>query len=239
MLWFLWFKDLFKFDSEVVHLRFTKLVFGLRPSPAMLGAVISHHLSKYKHLDQGFIITSHDSFCVDNLVSGGSNVKQAFKTYCTTKNVMSEGGFNLQKWNSNFQELMRQIQITETLTEKTSLCFVTFSPSDIAKEENCLLVKPFSNNTELLSKLLDIGWDDHSDEFIFDLTELIEHGKQISPSKRSLLKFTVRIFDHLGLLSPFVIHLRILFVLISVTGMILCKEIYSNNGKWLSLNLLP
>ena len=29
--------------SEVVHLRFTWLVFGLRPSPAILGAVIAQH----------------------------------------------------------------------------------------------------------------------------------------------------------------------------------------------------
>ena len=40
MLRFLWFKDPGKLNSEFVHLRFTRLVFGLRPSPAMLGSTI-------------------------------------------------------------------------------------------------------------------------------------------------------------------------------------------------------
>ena len=43
MLRFLWFKDPHREDSEVVQFRFTRLVFGLRPSPAILGAVIAHH----------------------------------------------------------------------------------------------------------------------------------------------------------------------------------------------------
>jgi len=47
MLRFLWFKEPYKAESEVAHFRFTRLVFGLRPSPAILSCVISHHLNKY------------------------------------------------------------------------------------------------------------------------------------------------------------------------------------------------
>ena len=57
---FLWFEDPLKLDSEVTHFRFTRLVFGLRPSPAILGSVISHHLSKYKDNDQSIITLIHD-----------------------------------------------------------------------------------------------------------------------------------------------------------------------------------
>ena len=31
-------------DSEILELRFTRLVIGLRPLPAILGAVIAHHI---------------------------------------------------------------------------------------------------------------------------------------------------------------------------------------------------
>ena len=48
-LWFLWVEDPKNSASEVIHLRFTRLVFGLRSSPAVLGAVISHHLGFYKN----------------------------------------------------------------------------------------------------------------------------------------------------------------------------------------------
>ena len=43
MLRFLWLKDLGNVESHISELRFTRLVFGLRPSPAILGSVISHH----------------------------------------------------------------------------------------------------------------------------------------------------------------------------------------------------
>ena len=44
MLRFLWFKDPGDLNSEIEHLRFTRLVFGLRLSPAILGSTIRHHL---------------------------------------------------------------------------------------------------------------------------------------------------------------------------------------------------
>ena len=44
---FLWVKDPSTQNSEIVHLHFTCLVFGLHPSPAVLGSVISHHVSQY------------------------------------------------------------------------------------------------------------------------------------------------------------------------------------------------
>lgn len=40
MLRFLWFKDPGDLNSEIQHLRFTRLVFGLRPSQAILGSTI-------------------------------------------------------------------------------------------------------------------------------------------------------------------------------------------------------
>ena len=38
MLQFLWFKNAKDPDSEITKLRFCRLVFGLRPSPAILGS---------------------------------------------------------------------------------------------------------------------------------------------------------------------------------------------------------
>ena len=44
MLRFLWLTNVYEPLPEVVEYRFTRLVFGLRPSPAILGATIDHHL---------------------------------------------------------------------------------------------------------------------------------------------------------------------------------------------------
>ena len=45
MLRFLWFDDPLAVKPKVVEYRFNRLVFGLRPSPSILGETIAHHLS--------------------------------------------------------------------------------------------------------------------------------------------------------------------------------------------------
>jgi len=71
------------------------------------------------------------------------------------------------------------------------------------------MVSPFA--TSSYAKILGISWDSQSDNFLFDFTDLIEYAQQLPPNKRSLLKFTAKIYDPLGLLSPFVICLKVLF----------------------------
>jgi hypothetical protein len=50
MLIFLWLKDEKDPHSEILKLRFCRLVFGLRPSPAILGATIQHHHTRSRNL---------------------------------------------------------------------------------------------------------------------------------------------------------------------------------------------
>ena len=97
MLRFLWLKSPHDVESEVLELRFTRLVFGLRPSPAILGCVISHHLDKYQSRHPEVIQSIKNSFYVDDLISGGDTVEEAFNTYLVGNKAMSEGGFNLRK----------------------------------------------------------------------------------------------------------------------------------------------
>ena len=104
---------------------------------------------------------------------------------------------------------MRRIHNAESSTNET----LNSGAGPNVIEESCpkSLVKNFNHNGEMPSKLLGVSWNNHSDEFVFDFTELIKHGKQLPPSKRSLLKFTAKIFNPLGLLSPFIICLKVLF----------------------------
>lgn len=66
LLCFLWLKTPSTPQSEIIHLCFTRMVFGLHPSPAILGAVISYHLTKYKETLPELV---NKSLCVDDLVS--------------------------------------------------------------------------------------------------------------------------------------------------------------------------
>jgi len=91
---FLWLKDPNDVASEVQEFRFTRLVFGLRPSPAILGSVISHHLDMY-HSEYGNLASEiKNSFYVDDLISGGVTIDQV---YTVARQAMAKAGFNLQK----------------------------------------------------------------------------------------------------------------------------------------------
>ena len=75
VLKFLWFLDPFNADSEVVHLHFTCLVFGLRPLPAILGEVIQQHCNQFKQEHPGIVKLIVQSLYVDDLISGEKTVE--------------------------------------------------------------------------------------------------------------------------------------------------------------------
>jgi len=88
--------------SEVLKLRFTRLVFGLRLSPAILRSVISYHLNKYesRHGELASEIKKN-SFYVDDLISGSATIDDTFHIHTVAKQTMAQAGFNLRKWHSS------------------------------------------------------------------------------------------------------------------------------------------
>jgi len=89
---------IFKPNSEVVHLRFTRLVFGLYPSPAILVAVIAQHCENYKSHQSNLTYKLSHSLYVDNLIiTGEKTLEKAYELYQQAKQVMSEGGLSLKK----------------------------------------------------------------------------------------------------------------------------------------------
>ena len=124
---------------------------------------------------------------------------------------MTKGGFNLRKWSSNSSDLVKSIDALEVNENKSLIDSdsgvtqedLSFTKSTIAKEST--LTAP----TQV--KVLGMAWDTAEDTFLFNLTELIEYAKSLPVTKRSLLKWSSKIFDPLGFLSPFTIKLKILF----------------------------
>ena len=78
---FLWLEDPLNPQSNVTQFRFTRLVFGLRSSPAILGAVISHHLQSYKTLCANVKEQTEDCLYVDDLITGTTTVEQGMELY--------------------------------------------------------------------------------------------------------------------------------------------------------------
>ena len=95
VLRFLWLKDPTKLNSPVLHFRFTRVMFGLRPSPAILRAVILHYLNKYDCNHPKLVKQIRTRLYVDDLVTGNDSVESAFKTYSVSKQIIKEAGLNL------------------------------------------------------------------------------------------------------------------------------------------------
>ena len=205
MFRFLWFKDPTRADSEISHFRFNRLVFGLRPSPAILGSVISHHLEKY-HEQYPEIV--QDSLYVDDLIGRVDNIEQGFDLYKKAREIMAAGSFNLRKWKSNSSELWAKIQDLNRGESATSTINRSISEAAL---DNTLIGLDKSHAEPESTKLLGVMWNNLSDEFLFCFSELLEYARGLPFNKRSILKVSAKIFDPLGLLSPLVIKLKVLF----------------------------
>jgi hypothetical protein len=107
MLRFLWLKDPGDLSTEILEMRFCRLVFGLRPSPAILGATITYHLDKFKekHPETSEIVDMiKDSLYVDDFVSGEECEEKALKMYtCRSEEYHESRGFQSQKMELEFQ----------------------------------------------------------------------------------------------------------------------------------------
>ena len=90
MLCFLWLKNPCNVKSDALELRLARLLFGLCPSPAILGSVISHHLDKYWSNHPEIIPSIKKLFYVDDLISGGNTVEEALRIYEVANQDMLE-----------------------------------------------------------------------------------------------------------------------------------------------------
>ena len=65
-------------------------------------------------------------------------------------------------------------------------------------------------------KVLRIDWHKRNDSFIIDLNKIYEAGIELPTTKRNVLKIISSIYDPIGIISPVVVLLKILFQKISL-----------------------
>ena len=68
-----------------------------------------------------------------------------------------------------------------------------------------------SKQSRELTKVLGFPWNSSLDVLTFEFGELIEYTNSLIVNKCSILKLAAKIFDPLGLISPFIIQLKMLF----------------------------
>ena len=169
-------------NATLETLRFTRVLFGLAPSPYLLQAVIEVHLDSWSERLPDEVQHLRRSMYVDDLLSGGLTTGQA-----ETRKEAAK--FDLHKWSSNVPELEAGDgqQLVEPTVEQS-----------YAKTQ--LKVGPRE------SKVLGLKWNKLSDtlKISFPIDE-------VPATKRAILSKLAKIYDPLGLVSPLSLEDKLIF----------------------------
>ncbi|XP_063630296.1 uncharacterized protein LOC134801610 [Cydia splendana] len=127
-----------------------------------------------------------DSFYMDDLMTGHEDLSE-MKVICNEVNkLLKAGGFHMQKWSSNSEELLKYLQ----------------EVSDSKETVNSLEIK-----LDKVIKILGLTWDRNEDTFkiTVNLPEL-----RNPVTKRLVLSDVASLFDPLGWLAPVVITAKVM-----------------------------
>ena len=214
---FLWVNNTQDENPEPIHLRFTRVTFGVNASPFLLKATIEHHIRTYQEEDPTFVATFLNSIYVDDVSYGAENNHQAYQLFTKSKRRLAEAGFHLRKFLTNSTSLQTQVDSNEEETTPSST-----PEEDQSFAKASLGVKgEESGRREAESKILGVRWRYKEDNFVFGVEEMRSHLRKERPTKRDVVGAGARIFDPLGVLTPVTVLWKVLFQAI-------CKE----GGGW-------
>ena len=60
-------------------------------------------------------------------------------------------------------------------------------------------------------KILGNRWDFREDLLTFDFQSLVEFGRELSPTKRNIIRIYNKVFDPVGVISPIFVVLKLMF----------------------------
>ncbi|GBN76037.1 hypothetical protein AVEN_244036-1 [Araneus ventricosus] len=109
-------------NNEPYVLNFTRVLFGLRPSPYLLAATLKHHFEKYKEQYPHTFDLLNSSVYVDDLIGGRNDVPDTLHTTLECLQIFSDAGMLLRKWRTNSKQhnLLWQQEGVETEFSETS-----------------------------------------------------------------------------------------------------------------------
>ena len=163
-------------SREVETLRFTRVLFGLSPSPFLLGGVIQQHLESWQTRLPECVREALRSLYVDDFISGAPTVPKAKELKCETTEIFADAKFVLHKWHSNEPEL-------ETECEN-------YEPTFAKQQLECA-------SSQGKSKLLGLPWNKDEDTLSMSFPT-----SPAELTKRGILANLAKVYDPLGVVSP-------------------------------------
>ena len=184
-------------DVTPTIFKMTRLTFGVNSSPFLAIGTVHNHAKEFKeNFPEASEAVKNDMY-VDDVLTSAVNESNAITLQRSLDAMMKAGGFKLTKWASNSEFVCANIQEDERAPTST----IDFNQSESLKA-------------------LGICWDTKEDNFFIDITTKVLTSDD-PETKRSLLSIASKLFDPMGLLSPFVIRAKIMF-----------QELWSHGLQW-------
>ncbi|XP_063617952.1 uncharacterized protein LOC134790896 [Cydia splendana] len=178
--------------EKIKHLRLLRVTFGTASAPHLavraLQQVAYDEGAQYPNAADR--VLKH--FYVDDLLTGCESVEEGKLVYQEMNELLKKGGFDLQKWSSNNEELISYMKETDV------------------KEEGSLQLK-----IDAVMKILGLVWNRRNDEFEYSVQL---PPLKVPVTKRSVISDISRLFDPLGWLAPVIIVAKIFIQKLWLSG---------------------
>lgn len=198
---FLWVDDPFKSDPEIVAYRFTRVVFGVSPSPFLLNATVRHHLELHAETHPELVMKMLRSMYVDDVVTGTTTEEQAYELYIGAKEILASAGFNLRKFTTNVSSLQARVVSAESSD---------FSdPVEIEETFSQATLGSVQTPRDGEQRVLGVNWNVNSDQLVFNFEKIAEVAGELEPTKRNVISLIGKFYDPIGILSPIVVKFKI------------------------------
>lgn len=99
--------------TDLMILRFARVVFGVSSSPFLLNATIKYHVEKFSSMYPDLVKELLQSIYVDDVVFGADDEDRAYELYSTSKSILKSVSFNLRKFATNSPTLQQRINEAE------------------------------------------------------------------------------------------------------------------------------
>ena len=175
--WFLW-----NHNGKIEEYEHTRHIFGATSSPCIASYALRRSArDNQDKFPQVLHVIERNVYMDDQYIST-ANVESAVNVMNSAKECLSLGGFNLTKWNSNSDKLLKNV------ANKNLLMPVLPSPQP--------------------QKILGLPWNASTDEYIIDERLFKRFPNDKFTTQRKLLKFVASIYDPLGVIAPLTIRVR-------------------------------
>ncbi|XP_064480512.1 uncharacterized protein LOC135394016 [Ornithodoros turicata] len=186
---FLWLKEAPTHDQplpDIETYRMTRVPFGTTSSPFLLAATLQHHLRSLKDEYPVTCTLLSESLYVDDLLVGAADEGSAEKLYREAKSIFQTASMKLHKWASN-SPTMRNLF-----------------------EEEATAAMPQGQVAGVL-KVLGLSWNPATDNLTFAVDSVRQISEQRKDTKRFVLQTAARLYDPMGLISPFLVTAKLCF----------------------------